>query len=114
MKTIEVNIYEFSEFQCPYCQNFYKGTYQDIKKNYVDTGKVNILNELADKLSTDDHEKSLQYANYAYILSKNLKYPKGIAASYNQELLKDSKQAAWHNFHKGQLSRESVHFLDER
>lgn len=38
-----VTIVEFSDFQCPYCAKFYSGPYQDIKKNYVDTGKVKIV-----------------------------------------------------------------------
>lgn len=42
-KDAPITIIEFSDFQCPYCRKFYNGAYQDIKKNYVDTGKVKIV-----------------------------------------------------------------------
>jgi len=42
-KDAPVTIVEFSDFQCPYCRSFYNDAYQDIKKNYVDTGKVKIV-----------------------------------------------------------------------
>jgi protein-disulfide isomerase len=35
-----VTIVEFMDFQCPYCKNFYSQTFQDLKKFYIDTGKV--------------------------------------------------------------------------
>lgn len=42
-KDAPVTIVEFSEYQCPFCEGFYSNAYQDIKKNYVDTGKVKII-----------------------------------------------------------------------
>jgi protein-disulfide isomerase len=39
----KVTIVEFSDFQCPYCGNFFKGAYPEIKKNYIDTGKVKLV-----------------------------------------------------------------------
>ena len=38
-----VTIVEFSDFQCPYCQSFYKETLSLLIKNYVDEGKVKII-----------------------------------------------------------------------
>jgi len=38
-----VTIVEFSDYECPYCQRFYKTTYQQIKQEYIDTGKVNLI-----------------------------------------------------------------------
>lgn len=38
-----VTIVEFSDFQCPYCGVFYSDAYQQIKANYVDTGKVKFV-----------------------------------------------------------------------
>lgn len=38
-----VTMVEYSDFQCPYCRAFYNEAYQEIKKAYVDTGKVKIV-----------------------------------------------------------------------
>ncbi len=35
-----VTIVEFSDMQCPFCRSFFTGAYQQIKSEYVDTGKV--------------------------------------------------------------------------
>lgn len=34
---------EFSDFQCPFCKRFVDETYPQIKKNYIDTGKVRFI-----------------------------------------------------------------------
>jgi protein-disulfide isomerase len=38
-----VTIVEFSDFQCPFCESFYTNTLQQIRKDYVDTGKVKLI-----------------------------------------------------------------------
>ncbi len=38
-----VTIVEFSDYQCPFCEKFYAQTLPDIKKNYIDTGKVRLI-----------------------------------------------------------------------
>lgn len=38
-----VTIVEFSDFQCPFCRSFYLGAYQQIKSEYVETGKVRLI-----------------------------------------------------------------------
>jgi len=35
-----ITIVEFTDYQCPYCKQFYTTTFTKIKKNYIDTGKV--------------------------------------------------------------------------
>lgn len=35
-----LTIVNFTDFQCPYCNQFYRQTYGDLKKVFVDTGKV--------------------------------------------------------------------------
>lgn len=35
-----VTIVEFSDYQCPFCQRHFKQTLPQIKKDYIDTGKV--------------------------------------------------------------------------
>ncbi len=39
-KNAPVTIVEFSDMQCPFCRAFYTGAYQQIKADYIDTGKV--------------------------------------------------------------------------
>lgn len=39
-KNAEVVVIEFSDFQCPFCRRSYTDTVQQLKKDYVDTGKV--------------------------------------------------------------------------
>lgn len=41
-KSAKVTIVEYSDFQCPFCRKFFSETYSQIKKDYVDTGKVKI------------------------------------------------------------------------
>ncbi len=35
-----VVMYEFSDFQCPYCKRFHVETFHQIKQEYIDTGKL--------------------------------------------------------------------------
>ncbi len=36
----KVELVEFSDFQCPFCQRFYNDAYKQIKAKYIDTNKV--------------------------------------------------------------------------
>src|SRR3989344_3637539 len=39
----KVTVVEFSDFQCPFCRTFWSGAYQQIKKEYIDTGKIKFV-----------------------------------------------------------------------
>lgn len=39
-KDASVTIIEFSDFQCPFCEKFFTQTFPQIKKNYIQTGKI--------------------------------------------------------------------------
>ena len=39
----KVAIVEFSDFQCPFCRSFWSGALAQIKKEYIDTGKVKLV-----------------------------------------------------------------------
>ncbi len=39
----KIQIVEFADFQCPYCQQFYKTTYPELKAKYIDTGKATLV-----------------------------------------------------------------------
>lgn len=39
----KVTIVEFSDIQCPFCRLFYVNTYEQLKKDYVDSGKAKLV-----------------------------------------------------------------------
>jgi protein-disulfide isomerase len=39
-KNAKVTIIDFLDYECPFCKRYFDQTYEQIKKNYVDTGKV--------------------------------------------------------------------------
>ncbi|MGB7758236.1 MAG: DsbA family protein [Bryobacteraceae bacterium] len=39
-KDAPVTMVEFTDYQCPFCQAFHTQTFGDLKKNFIDTGKV--------------------------------------------------------------------------
>ena len=34
---------EFTDYECPYCLRFYENTYPELKKKYIDTGKLKLI-----------------------------------------------------------------------
>ncbi len=38
-----VEIIEYASFTCPHCASFHAGPYKDLKKDYIDTGKVKFV-----------------------------------------------------------------------
>lgn len=41
-KDAKVTLVEFSDFQCPFCEQLFKDAFPQIKKDYIDTGKVKL------------------------------------------------------------------------
>ena len=39
-KDAPITLVEFTDYQCPFCQRFHTTVYGELKKNYIDTGKV--------------------------------------------------------------------------
>jgi len=42
-KNAKVTIIEFSDYQCPFCRTFWKESFSQLKKEYIDTGKVKFV-----------------------------------------------------------------------
>ena len=42
-KNAKVTIIEFSDYQCPFCRKFWVETYPQLKKDYIDTGKIRLV-----------------------------------------------------------------------
>ena len=38
-----VTVVEFTDYQCPFCRKFHSETFAELKKNYIDTGKVRFV-----------------------------------------------------------------------
>lgn len=38
-----VTVIEYASYTCPHCATFHKGTFKDLKENYIDTGKVQFI-----------------------------------------------------------------------
>lgn len=54
-----VTIVEFTDFQCPFCQRFHLTAFGQLKKNYIDTGKVRFVSR---DLPLDIHPNAMQAA----------------------------------------------------
>lgn len=38
-----VTVVEYASFTCPHCRNFHERVFRDLKKNYIDTDKINFI-----------------------------------------------------------------------
>jgi protein-disulfide isomerase len=38
-----LTLIEYTDYQCPFCRQFQTATYEEIKKNYIDTGKLRFV-----------------------------------------------------------------------
>lgn len=38
-----VTVIEYASFTCPHCRNFHASVFKDLKKDYIDTGKINFI-----------------------------------------------------------------------
>ncbi len=71
----QVALVEFTDFECPYCGQLFKNTFPQIKKEYIDTGKVRYF--IKDFPLTQIHpnaQKSAEAANCALEQGKFWEY----------------------------------------
>jgi protein-disulfide isomerase len=58
-KDAPITMVEFTDFQCPFCYRFHVNTFAELKKNYIDTGKVRFVSR---DLPLDFHPNAMQAA----------------------------------------------------
>jgi protein-disulfide isomerase len=61
-KEAPLTIVEFTDYQCPFCQRFHTTSFPDLKKNYIDTGKVRFYSR---DLPLDFHPNAMRAAQAA-------------------------------------------------
>jgi protein-disulfide isomerase len=66
-----VTLVEFADFQCPFCKKFHTGAYAELKKNYIDTGKVRFVSR---DLPLEFHPFALRAAEAARCAGDQQKY----------------------------------------
>jgi protein-disulfide isomerase len=70
----KVTLYEFSDFQCPFCEKFYSETFGQIKSKYIDTGKVKLVYRHYPLLSHASAQKAAEAAECASRQGKFAEY----------------------------------------
>lgn len=58
-KDAPITMVEFTDFQCPFCYRFHVNTFNELKKNYIDTGKVRFVSR---DMPLDFHPNAMQAA----------------------------------------------------
>jgi protein-disulfide isomerase len=64
--TAPVTVVEFTDYQCPFCRQFHTTMYEEIRKKYIDTGKVRFVTS---DFPLDIHANAAKAAEAAYCAS---------------------------------------------
>jgi protein-disulfide isomerase len=111
-----VTVVEFADFECPYCKRFQSGTFTDLKKSYIDTGKVRWV---ARDLPLDRHANALRAAEAARCAGDQGKYWEmhdallASDAPPNDEVIKKSTEAVMLDWPGLQRCIDSGKFLGD-
>lgn len=70
-KDAPLTIVEYTDYQCPFCQRFHMAAYPEIKKNYIDTGKVRFYSK---DLPLDFHPNAMRAAQAARCAAEQGKF----------------------------------------
>jgi len=66
-----VTLVEFADYQCPFCKKFHTDAYAELKKNYIDTGKVRFVSR---DLPLEFHPFAMKAAEAARCAGDQNKY----------------------------------------
>ncbi|MGA8541795.1 MAG: thioredoxin domain-containing protein, partial [Terriglobales bacterium] len=66
-----VTIVEFTDYQCPFCRKYHTETFAELKKNYIDTGKVRFVSR---DLPLSFHANAEKAAEAAWCAGEQNKY----------------------------------------
>jgi protein-disulfide isomerase len=66
-----VTIVEFTDYQCPFCRKYHSEIFAQLKKNYIDTGKVRFVSL---DLPLDFHPNAQRAAEAAWCAGEQNKY----------------------------------------
>ena len=61
-KDAPITMVEYTDYQCPFCQSFHVKSFGDLRKNYIDTGKVRFYSK---DLPLDMHANAMRAAQAA-------------------------------------------------
>src|SRR6266704_1199611 len=61
-KDAPLTMVEFTDYQCPFCQRFHVTSFPDLKKEYIDTGKVRFFSR---DMPLDFHANAMRAAEAA-------------------------------------------------
>jgi protein-disulfide isomerase len=70
-KDAPITIVEYTDYQCPFCQRFHVTAFPEIKRNYIDTGKVRFFSK---DLPLDFHPNAMRAAQAARCAGEQNKF----------------------------------------
>ena len=91
-----VTLVEFADYQCPYCKRFHSDAYAELKKSYIDTGKLRFVSR---DLPLEFHPFALKAAEAVRCAGDQNKYWElrdslyANAAPPNEEVIKKSVES---------------------
>ena len=71
VKTAPLTMVEFTDYQCPFCQRFHVTSFPELKKNYIDTGKLRFFSR---DMPLDFHPNAMRAAQAARCAIEQGKY----------------------------------------
>jgi protein-disulfide isomerase len=71
VKTAPVTIVEFTDYQCPFCQRFHVATFPELKKQYIDTGRVRFFSR---DMPLENHPNAVRAAMAARCANEQGRY----------------------------------------